>query len=689
MTIDALNVSVPTHVKAGKDVPVWVATLALTMSASAFAQNTGQDSRAKQTSETIDNVIVSGSRIEQTLPLELAEYGNRVQIISADELEKRGINDIAQALQAMAPSVYIQQKAGPFDYVDVSLQGSRSDEILWLVDGVRINNRLYNGTTPLDTIPAGMVERIEVLEGGQGLMYGTQAAAGVVNVITKSFSRKSDGQIALGFDSHEGRHVSGYARGAAGPHEFVFYAASEDADGFRPVVEEDYQPSGTDRNRSYDVQTFGAKYGIDVNDRIRLTAGYQHTNADLDFPMATLIKSYFNQRVEGIANAKFDWAVTDSLGFYVKGYYHWWDSEIFRVNNARDGSGDIINVADGVYWGYEDYGVNVLAKWVPTADSVEYHFGFDQQNFSGRDDVILIADQTERVDAFIFQVRSGESTFEKLKLAAGVRYSIPTEGDETTVWNVSGNYDVTDRLFVRASVGTAYALPDAEQLFGIDPCCTRGNPALSGEESTNANISVGGSFGDDAVEFGWELVAFARDVRDLINDVDDGTGTGNFVYANTDGTSEIRGWTAILNLALGNSFSSNLSYSQVDANLGDSSLQVDRVPEDTAKLLLNYHPQNLPLGASVTVNRRGETYRTMPSGLGRQALGTATTADLSAFLEFGEERNHRLTGRVQNITNDEYLSWMQREFTDDTRTPYIVRLRGVPRTYFLSYNYSF
>ncbi len=44
--------------------------------------------------------------------------------------------------------------------------------MLWLVDGVRINNRLYGGTTPLDTIPASMVERIEVLYGGQALFYG-------------------------------------------------------------------------------------------------------------------------------------------------------------------------------------------------------------------------------------------------------------------------------------------------------------------------------------------------------------------------------------------------------------------------------------------------------------------------------------------------------------------------------------
>ncbi len=58
--------------------------------------------------------------------------------------------------------------AGQFSYADVSPQGSRSGDVLWLVDGVRVNNRLYSGTLPLDTLPAHMIDRIEVLEGGQG-----------------------------------------------------------------------------------------------------------------------------------------------------------------------------------------------------------------------------------------------------------------------------------------------------------------------------------------------------------------------------------------------------------------------------------------------------------------------------------------------------------------------------------------
>jgi vitamin B12 transporter len=133
--------------------------------------------------EVEDEVIVIG-QLEETTPLKLARYGNRVEIITGEDLRLGGFNDLTQALQMRLPGLHLAPKNGAFDYVGCSLQGSRCQDILWLIDGVRINNPLYNSTTPLDTVPSHMVERIEVLYGGQGIFYGTQSVAGVVNVVS-------------------------------------------------------------------------------------------------------------------------------------------------------------------------------------------------------------------------------------------------------------------------------------------------------------------------------------------------------------------------------------------------------------------------------------------------------------------------------------------------------------------------
>ena len=84
---------------------------------------------------------------------------------------------------------------------------------------------LYAGTTPLDTIPADMVERIEVLDGGQASFYGTQAVAGAVNVVTKAFADQPSGSFSFGGDTDGGKQLSGNFRDALGKDRFVIYAS--------------------------------------------------------------------------------------------------------------------------------------------------------------------------------------------------------------------------------------------------------------------------------------------------------------------------------------------------------------------------------------------------------------------------------------------------------------------------------
>ena len=207
-----------------------------------------------------EEVIVVAASLEETVPLDLRRFGNRVEIITGAEIARGGFNDIGQTLQMRVPGHYLAPKNGAFDYVSCALQGSRCQDILWLIDGVRINNRLYNSTSPLDTVPAHMVERIEVLYGGQGIFYGTQSVAGVVNVVTRAFSEEPTGSARLGLDGNDGSHASVDYRVSGQGHGLVLYASADEADGFQPFLDDHYQASGTDRDRGYEIRTAGLKY---------------------------------------------------------------------------------------------------------------------------------------------------------------------------------------------------------------------------------------------------------------------------------------------------------------------------------------------------------------------------------------------------------------------------------------------
>ena len=630
-----------------------------------------------------DEVIVIG-QLEETTPLKLAKYGNRVEIITGEELLLGGFNDLTQALQMRLPGLHLAPKNGAFDYVGCSLQGSRCQDILWLIDGVRINNRLYNSTTPLDTVPSHMVERIEVLYGGQGIFYGTQSVAGVVNVVTRPFSDTATGSVSAGFDSNDGVHVNGEYRNSTGPHQFVVYASVDNADGFQPFSNDDYQPSGTDRDRGYDVVTAGAKYAVNTSDQSRLSLHYHRSENEVEWASPADRQRSYNEREEDLFTAKWDQRLSDNADIYVKGYYHKWDSYWTQRNNELDSNGDltgnVLVVSDREFWGYDDYGLTAVADLRSNA-VVDYSVGFEHQRFSGRDEVLLIANQTERVNAFFGQIRTSEEMMANTRLALGVRYNKPSGEGDISVWNVSGKHSFADNLYLRASAGTAFRFPDAWQLYGNDPCCTLGNPDLEGEESSNFNVALGGQLNAlNGVD--WEIIAFTREVDNLI-------GSADGMRVNTSNSVDFDGFEVSATINVSNSWRANLDYTRTSAEVSGSSQQIDDVPESLIKASTTFSAGNLPLEVAISLVHVGDVYDSVSGGIGRFEHGNYTVLDVGGAWYVDDARKHRLGLRVENALDEEYGSSLGRAFRDADGSSYAYTNLGTPRTLHVTYRYSF
>src|ERR1700728_3366711 len=102
-----------------------------------------------QGDSSLEEVVVSAKRLEEEIPQQLAQYGTHVDVITAAQIKNGGYIDVGSALGALAPALYVSSKNGPFDYVQVSLQGSRTEGVLWLVGGMLLNHWLYTASTPL------------------------------------------------------------------------------------------------------------------------------------------------------------------------------------------------------------------------------------------------------------------------------------------------------------------------------------------------------------------------------------------------------------------------------------------------------------------------------------------------------------------------------------------------------------
>ncbi|MCW0391732.1 MULTISPECIES: TonB-dependent receptor plug domain-containing protein [Xanthomonas] len=164
--------------------------IALALAAPAFAQDA-----TPATTTNLDTVIVTGTRASGRTVLESTAP---VDVLSAEDIRKAGVvnGELGSALQALLPSFNFprQSNSGGADHVRAAqLRGLSPDQVLVLVNGkrrhtsalVNTDSKIGKGTTPVDfnAIPISAIKRIEVLRDGAGAQYGSDAVAGVINVI--------------------------------------------------------------------------------------------------------------------------------------------------------------------------------------------------------------------------------------------------------------------------------------------------------------------------------------------------------------------------------------------------------------------------------------------------------------------------------------------------------------------------
>jgi iron complex outermembrane receptor protein len=191
--------------------PGVVFAVALGLVASAHVQTLrAADAPAAQAPDSLDEIIVTGTRTKGRTALDSPVP---VDVLSAHDLAKTGAvaGELAQALQSLAPSFNFprQSNSGGADHVRAAqLRGMSPDQVLVLVNGkrrhtsaiVNLEAKIGKGTTPVDfnSIPLNAVKRIEVLRDGAGAQYGSDAIAGVINIILDDSPSAGEASITYG-----------------------------------------------------------------------------------------------------------------------------------------------------------------------------------------------------------------------------------------------------------------------------------------------------------------------------------------------------------------------------------------------------------------------------------------------------------------------------------------------------------
>ena len=128
-------------------------------------------------SSHLDQVVVTA----QFAPTDTRESVNAVKIINRKIIEQRGAVNLQELLQT-EPNLRITQDA--ILGSEISINGLKGENLKILIDGVPIVGRL-NGNIDAGQIPLSSILKVEIIEGAQSLLYGSEASGGVINLITK------------------------------------------------------------------------------------------------------------------------------------------------------------------------------------------------------------------------------------------------------------------------------------------------------------------------------------------------------------------------------------------------------------------------------------------------------------------------------------------------------------------------
>jgi vitamin B12 transporter len=195
----------------------------------------------KEEAQKLNPVVVTATKIEQPI----ADIGTTITVVEDLQIQEQQINLVEDVLREV-PGVQVTQSGSPGSVTSVSIRGATSAQTLILVDGVEVNAGSTGGFD-LANLTTDNLDRVEILRGAGGSLYGSQAIGGVVNVLSQEGQGPPTASlVSAGGNRATSRQlatVSG-ADGNLGYSGALSYFSTE---GFRPVNDNSDNLSGSMR----------------------------------------------------------------------------------------------------------------------------------------------------------------------------------------------------------------------------------------------------------------------------------------------------------------------------------------------------------------------------------------------------------------------------------------------------------
>ena len=592
--------------------------------------------------DAVDNIIVTASRS----PIAKVNIGSYATVITREQIELRQARYVTDLLRSV-PGFAVSHVGTTGSQTQVRVRGAEANHVLVLIDGVRSNDPASGDEFRWELLSTSNVERIEIVRGPQSSLWGSDAVAAVVHVITQSGGDRPRINAYAEGGSHS--TLNGGLNGGTGGDTWSL--------GFGL---ERLATDGTNNSRSgneddeSDMTTASVSAQIRPSGNLTLKLGLRAVDAYSQFDPVDFFVSGLPEDGDVATDAeRYYWNAGATLNTLDGRILHHLDVRYLDTDNRNltDGSLNSSTASDRKTFTYQadiQIGENLLSMAIEherTRFEQRGEIGFGDPN----------QNQSMSVSSFIADYQ-GKSINRLTWLLSG-RYDNSSDFDSAVSGRLSLAYDIGNATLVRANFGTGRKAPTFIERFGFFPAQFIGNPNLKPEHSKSYDLGIDQTLLDNALEL--QLSVYYQDLEDEINGFVFDPDTFLFTADNNDGKSTRKGVevSATLKVTENLNFGGSYTYTDATENVGSGNDRRElRRPRHTGSLNAGYgflHDRaHLTLVADYGGTSTDIFFPPFPSPSEIVALESHWLLDLTASYDIN--RNTNVFARANNLLDEDY-----------------------------------
>lgn len=503
----------------------------------------------------MEDVVVTG----QFKPQSVKNSVYQVRVISAEKIRKQAATRLQDVLNNELNIRFSQDLSTGGS--DITMMGLRGQNVKILLDGVPLTGR--QGTSNeinINQVDVNTVERIEIVEGPMSVVYGSDALAGVINIITKKAAPSMLSVTARVHEETTGNEYGLFDKGthnqhigltfrknnweAGGSLSHNFFGGWKDTAAGRELVWHKKDQLLANGFIGWKKNGFGIRYRIDGLDEIITNPGnFVFYDREANDTMAW-DSEYLSQRIMHQLQASY--MVNNNLSFQAQSAYTTYSRQVFSTTVSRK-TGDVrLNTAPGTQSTDETTGftARLLASW-HISKICSLQPGIDINTETGKGDRLSAGNN--RIEDYAFFI-SSEISLAKLNIRPGLRFIKNSVYDAPPVIpSLNAKFSLTDHIILRAAYAHGFRSPSIRELyFNFFDANHQivGNPGLKAETSDSYTFSATWKkAAQNNTTHSLNIGGFYNDVKNLIDYAVSGSNPNIFILTNVS-NSKTAGFNA-------------------------------------------------------------------------------------------------------------------------------------------------